>query len=94
MPKKSPKKLKKLSKTKPKKIPKSSEEVLNDKRREAMHRLLEKLKEIELAFYLSPKLTETQTDLLVRNFTDIVKNEGIPDWTKEIKKIDGEYYLV
>jgi|LakMenEpi03Aug12_release.lakeMendotaPanAssembly.Ray.scaffolds.fasta_scaffold437816_2 hypothetical protein len=91
MPKKSPKK---LPKTKLPKLPKSPQEILYEKRKEAMHRLLEKLKEIELMFYLSPKLTQTQTDLLVRNFTDIVKNEGLPDWTKEIKKIDGEYYLV
>jgi hypothetical protein len=59
-----------------------------------MQNMLERLKEIELAFYLCPKLTETQTDLLVRKFETIVKDAGFPDYTKNIVKRKGSYYLV
>jgi hypothetical protein len=64
------------------------------KQKKAMQNMLERLKEIELAFYLCPKLTETQTDLLVRKFETIVKDAGFPDYTKNIVKRKGSYYLV
>jgi hypothetical protein len=75
---------------KPKNLKKSD----NQKRKMAMQNILERLKELELAFCLSPKLTETQTDLLVRKFKRIVKDSDFLMYTKKIIKRDGTYYLV
>lgn len=65
-----------------------------EKRAKAMQNILEKLKELELAFYLCPQLTETQTNLLVKKFETIIKDLSFPDYTKRIIKRDGSYYLV
>jgi|LakMenEpi03Aug12_release.lakeMendotaPanAssembly.Ray.scaffolds.fasta_scaffold255791_1 hypothetical protein len=63
-------------------------------RKQAMQNLLKMLKELQLAVYLSPKLSITQTDLLIRKFTQIVKNEEFPEYTKTVKTVDGVHYLV
>ena len=73
---------------------KKSYQKPNQQRRKAMQNMLERLKEIELAFYLCPKLTDPQTDLLVRKFETIVKDSDYPDYTKSIVKRNGSYYLV
>jgi|694.fasta_scaffold55101_5 hypothetical protein len=62
--------------------------------REAMQNVVEKLKEMELTFCLSSKLTETQTNLLIRKFVRFVKGESFEVYTKKVIKRDGSYYLV
>lgn len=45
-----------------------------------MQNLLEKLKEIELMYYLSPKLSEDQINLLIQKFEEIIKNSNHSDF--------------
>lgn len=64
------------------------------RRKKAMQNLLNILKEFQLMMYLSPKLSATQTNLLIRKFTQIVKNQEFPEYTKTVKNINGVHYLV
>jgi hypothetical protein len=79
---------------KPKNIKESIEKSNKQKRKVAMQNILERLKELELTYYLSPKLTETQINLLMKKFENILKNSGYLDYTKNIIKRNGSYYLV
>ena len=77
-----------------KNIKENLEKSSKQKRKVAMQNILERLKEVELTYYLSPKLTETQLDLLLQKFENILRNSGYPDYTKSIVKRNGSYYLV
>jgi FKBP-type peptidyl-prolyl cis-trans isomerase (trigger factor) len=79
---------------KSKKIKENLEKSNKQKRKVAMQNILERLKELELTYYLSPKLTETQIKLLLQKFENILRNSGYPDYTKSIVKRNGSYYLV
>jgi hypothetical protein len=71
----------------------ASNKNTKNKNKKSIQNLLERLKEFQLAVYLSPGLSETQGDLLIRKFEEIIRGED-PEYTKTIKMIDGQYYLV
>lgn len=62
---------------------KDSQKPNHQRQNKSMQNMLEKLKEFELAFYLCPELTDSQTDLLIRKFRRIVKGSGFLMYTKK-----------
>lgn len=61
--------------------------------KKSMQSLLERLKEFQLTVHLSRGITDTQADLLIKKFEEILKSMD-PEYTKHIKMVDGKYYLV